>query len=122
MHRPLEVTVDHPEEVMAAGMAGAAGVHLTEEEDIVHLVDLLLLRRKGHLQELIHSKLRFKYTICAFLTFYCRLWQWFSSADSDRSGQISAEELQQCLINGDWTRESNRLLEFSTSFDAHCYS
>lgn len=65
-HHPLEVTADHPEEVMAAGMAGVAGVHLTEEEGIAHLVDLLLFRRKGHLQELIHSKLCFKYTVCAF--------------------------------------------------------
>jgi len=31
------------------------------------------------------------------------LWQWFSSVDEDRSGAITAEELQQCLINGDWT-------------------
>lgn len=65
-HRPLEVTADHPEEVMAAGMVGAAGVLLTEEGGIAHLVDLLLFRRKGHLQELIHSKLCFKYTVCAF--------------------------------------------------------
>jgi len=40
---------------MAAGMEEAAGVHLMEEEDIVHRVDLLQLRRKGHLQELILS-------------------------------------------------------------------
>lgn len=51
---------------MAAGMVGAAGVLLTEEGGIAHLVDLLLFRRKGHLQELIHSKLCFKYTVCAF--------------------------------------------------------
>ncbi|THH05879.1 hypothetical protein EW145_g4474, partial [Phellinidium pouzarii] len=31
------------------------------------------------------------------------LWQWFSSVDADNSGAISAQELQQCLINGDWS-------------------
>lgn len=35
---------------------------------------------------------------------YRRLWQWFTTVDSDRSGSIHAEELQQCLINGDWSR------------------
>ena len=35
-----------------------------------------------------------------------RLWQWFSSVDADRSGAVTAEELQQCLINGDWSRMS----------------
>lgn len=32
-----------------------------------------------------------------------QLWAWFSSVDSDRSGAISATELQQALVNGDWT-------------------
>ncbi|KIP09039.1 hypothetical protein PHLGIDRAFT_126631 [Phlebiopsis gigantea 11061_1 CR5-6] len=32
-----------------------------------------------------------------------QLWNWFSSVDSDRSGHISAHELQRALINGDWT-------------------
>jgi len=32
-----------------------------------------------------------------------QLWQWFSAVDSDRSGHISAPELQQALVNGDWT-------------------
>ncbi|PAV23132.1 EF-hand [Pyrrhoderma noxium] len=32
-----------------------------------------------------------------------QLWQWFSSVDADRSGAITAQELQQCLINGDWS-------------------
>ena len=36
----------------------------------------------------------------------CRLWQWFSTVDSDRSGAITAPELERALINGDWTRES----------------
>jgi len=32
-----------------------------------------------------------------------QLWSWFSSVDKDRSGSISAAELQRALINGDWT-------------------
>jgi len=32
-----------------------------------------------------------------------QLWQWFQSVDANRSGTITAEELQQCLINGDWS-------------------
>ncbi|KAF9494146.1 EF-hand [Pleurotus eryngii] len=32
-----------------------------------------------------------------------QLWQWFSSVDTDRSGHISAQELERALINGDWT-------------------
>jgi len=32
-----------------------------------------------------------------------QLYQWFSSVDADRSGAISATELQQALVNGDWT-------------------
>ncbi|GJJ08520.1 hypothetical protein Clacol_002738 [Clathrus columnatus] len=32
-----------------------------------------------------------------------QLWNWFSSVDSDRSGAISATELQQALVNGDWS-------------------
>ncbi|KAF9439158.1 hypothetical protein BGZ76_010057 [Entomortierella beljakovae] len=28
---------------------------------------------------------------------------WFDSVDSDRSGQLSTEELQRALINGDWS-------------------
>lgn len=31
-----------------------------------------------------------------------QLWQWFSSVDSDRSGSISATELQAALVNGTW--------------------
>lgn len=48
-------------------------------------------------------------TLCLLLLnidYFCRLWQWFTSVDADRSGAITAEELQQCLINGDWSRES----------------
>ncbi|TDL27289.1 EF-hand [Rickenella mellea] len=31
------------------------------------------------------------------------LWQWFSSVDTDRSGSISATELQRALVNGNWS-------------------
>ncbi|KZT43970.1 EF-hand [Sistotremastrum suecicum HHB10207 ss-3] len=33
-----------------------------------------------------------------------QLWQWFVSVDADRSGAISAEELKQALVNGDWSQ------------------
>ena len=32
------------------------------------------------------------------------LWNWFLTVDRDRSGQISATELQQALINGNWSQ------------------
>jgi len=32
-----------------------------------------------------------------------QLWNWFTSVDLDRSGSISAIELERALINGDWT-------------------
>ncbi|THG99246.1 hypothetical protein EW026_g3077 [Hermanssonia centrifuga] len=32
-----------------------------------------------------------------------QLWNWFAAVDTDRSGNISALELQKALINGDWT-------------------
>ncbi|KAI0264095.1 hypothetical protein BC834DRAFT_970845 [Gloeopeniophorella convolvens] len=32
-----------------------------------------------------------------------QLWSWFAAVDTDRSGHISAPELQKALINGDWT-------------------
>lgn len=31
------------------------------------------------------------------------LWNWFVTVDRDRSGQITADELQQALINGNWS-------------------
>jgi len=31
------------------------------------------------------------------------LWNWFSAVDTDRSGAITATELERALINGDWT-------------------
>jgi len=32
------------------------------------------------------------------------LWNWFITVDRDRSGQITADELQQALLNGNWTQ------------------
>ncbi|KAL0064073.1 hypothetical protein AAF712_008932 [Marasmius tenuissimus] len=32
-----------------------------------------------------------------------QLWQWFSAVDTDRSGHITADELQRALVNGDWS-------------------
>ncbi|KAF8326820.1 uncharacterized protein EI90DRAFT_2975455 [Cantharellus anzutake] len=32
-----------------------------------------------------------------------QLWNWFTSVDFDRSGNCSSKELQQALVNGDWT-------------------
>merc|ERR1711874_929005 len=32
--------------------------------------------------------------------------QWFSAVDTDRSGQISAQELQRALVNGNWSHFS----------------
>ncbi|CAA7263128.1 unnamed protein product [Cyclocybe aegerita] len=32
-----------------------------------------------------------------------QLWNWFSTVDTDRSGAITASELERALINGDWT-------------------
>jgi len=32
-----------------------------------------------------------------------QLWNWFTSVDTDRSGHITATELERALINGDWT-------------------
>ena len=31
------------------------------------------------------------------------LWNWFVTVDRDRSGQITANELQQALLNGNWS-------------------
>ena len=32
-----------------------------------------------------------------------QVYQWFLTVDSDRSGRISALELQQALVNGNWS-------------------
>ena len=31
------------------------------------------------------------------------LWNWFVTVDRDKSGQITADELQQALLNGNWS-------------------
>lgn len=98
----LEVVMVHKAEVEATTPAGSTQTTLQDP----HLA-------------LIHSKLRLhvnNYRTISLTWFLCdsldvlvlvtiRLWQWFSSVDADRSGAITAEELQQCLINGDWSRE-----------------
>ncbi|OAX40041.1 EF-hand [Rhizopogon vinicolor AM-OR11-026] len=33
-----------------------------------------------------------------------QLWQWFCAVDTDRSGALSVTELQDALVNGNWTR------------------
>jgi len=33
-----------------------------------------------------------------------QLWNWFLAVDEDRSGEISAVELQRALVNGNWSR------------------
>lgn len=32
-----------------------------------------------------------------------QLWSWFIAVDTDKSGHITAKELEKALINGDWT-------------------
>ena len=32
------------------------------------------------------------------------LWNWFITVDRDRSGQITADELRQALLNGNWSQ------------------
>lgn len=32
-----------------------------------------------------------------------QLWQWFTAVDADSSGHITVNELQQALVNGDWS-------------------
>ncbi|KAI8071204.1 hypothetical protein BC940DRAFT_252645 [Gongronella butleri] len=42
-----------------------------------------------------------------------QLWSWFKAVDTDGSGQLSADELQRALINGDWSpfnRETVRMM------------
>ena len=45
--------------------------------------------------------------------------QWFNAVDSDRSGQISASELQKALVNGNWSNfseEACRMMIGETKF------
>ncbi|KAI8337437.1 hypothetical protein BC941DRAFT_513296 [Chlamydoabsidia padenii] len=32
-----------------------------------------------------------------------QLWNWFSAVDADKSGQLTVDELQRALVNGDWS-------------------
>ncbi len=32
-----------------------------------------------------------------------QLWGWFTAVDTDHSGQLSVDELQRALVNGDWS-------------------
>ncbi|KAI8091361.1 uncharacterized protein B0P05DRAFT_527151 [Gilbertella persicaria] len=32
-----------------------------------------------------------------------QLWNWFTAVDTDHSGQLSVDELQRALVNGDWS-------------------
>lgn len=32
-----------------------------------------------------------------------QLWSWFIAVDTDHSGQLSVDELQRALVNGDWS-------------------
>lgn len=32
-----------------------------------------------------------------------QLWGWFKAVDTDNSGQLTVDELQRALINGDWS-------------------
>lgn len=34
------------------------------------------------------------------------IYQWFTAVDTDKSGKITAQELQQALVNGNWTKFS----------------
>ena len=41
--------------------------------------------------------------MCSCSWLGARLWSWFLTVDEDRSGQISATELQRALVNGNWS-------------------
>ena len=52
-------------------------------------------------------------TVLVFATVDPQIASWFNAVDHDRSGVISAAELQQALTNADWTHfnpESVRLM------------
>jgi hypothetical protein len=69
-----------------------------------------LLLPAGLLPAPTHSKRLTTLKARRDLIFLARLWQWFSTVDTDRSGSINAGELERALINGDWTRTHCRLL------------
>lgn len=113
----------HQEEDMASKEEDTANRHLNTavEEQVtavrqeVNQVDsprtgrLLARPRTRILSMQIASSLPLSFSLIQLY----RLWQWFSSVDTDRSGAITAEELQQALVNGDWTRTTLR----NSSFD-----
>ena len=47
---------------------------------------------------------------------------WFMAVDSDRSGQISATELQQALVNGNMSRFSEETCRMLISLFDHNHS
>lgn len=50
--------------------------------------------------------------------------QWFMAVDQDRSGRISAMELQRALVNGNWSQfnpETCRLMIGKTPFLHMCH-
>lgn len=52
------------------------------------------------------------------------LWNWFVTVDRDRSGQITADELQQALLNGNWSHfnsETCRLMIGKVPFFFYIY-
>ncbi|XP_033726832.1 peflin-like isoform X2 [Pecten maximus] len=60
-----------------------------------------------------------------------QVYQWFTAVDADRSGQITAIELQQALVNGNWSHfnaETTRLMigmfdrDFSGTINLHEFS
>ncbi|KZO98312.1 EF-hand [Calocera viscosa TUFC12733] len=46
-----------------------------------------------------------------------QLWQWFTAVDVDQSGAISAQELRQALLNGDWNFDLDTVKMLMTLFD-----
>ncbi|BGP12411.1 hypothetical protein JCM10213_001984 [Rhodosporidiobolus nylandii] len=42
-----------------------------------------------------------------------QLRQWFSAVDTDRSGQITEQELKTALVNGDWSQFSDETVKMS---------
>ena len=53
------------------------------------------------------------------------LWNWFVTVDRDKSGEITADELQQALLNGNWSHfnsETCRLMIGKVFFCSVCVS
>ena len=47
------------------------------------------------------------------------LWNWFVAVDADRSGQISALELQRALLNGNWSQFNPETCRLMIGKDQH---